>query len=437
MTHDRRPMTATEKIIAAHSGQDVVKPGEIHTVKVDLAMANDITAPMVISAFREMGAETVFDREGVALVLSHFVPAKDIESAEQARLTREFARKQQIAHFFPPGEGIEHVLLPENGLVMPGDLVLGADSHTCTYGALGAMATGVGSTDLAYALATGQTWLRVPESVLLEFEGELNPWVTGKDLILHAIGSMTAGGATYRALEFTGPAIEKLSMADRFTMANMAVEAGAKNGIFTPDDTTEKYLRDRTERKFTPLDSDREAVYARRYHFDCGGIEPQVAMPHSPDNAVPIEQACGKRIDTVFLGSCTNGRYSDLQAAAAIISGRRVHPDVDMMVIPASRDIYARALSEGVLAIFTEAGATVSAPTCGPCLGGHMGVLAEGQRCLSTSNRNFPGRMGHTGSEVYLASPVVAAASAVTGEITHPGHLSGGPENTTERSTLS
>ena len=423
MDRSARPMTITEKIIAGHADRPWVEPGELMTVRVDFAMANDITAPLAICAFEEIGTEQVFDPDRVALVLSHFLPAKDIDSAELGRVTREFCRQQGIRHFYGPGEGIEHVLLPEQGLVLPGEIVLGADSHTCTYGALGCLSTGVGSTDLAYTLATGETWMRVPESILCTFTGRLQPWVTGKDLILHALGQIGCDGATYRTLEFAGSALGDLSTSARLTMANMAVEAGAKNGIFNPDAQTLNYVEKRAQRAFTPLRSDPGAQYAREVTFDVASIEPQVALPPAPDNVRPISEAGALPVDRVFVGSCTNGRLEDLRVAAGILQSRSVHPDVDMMVIPASRATYAAALREGLLEIFVEAGACVSVPTCGPCLGGHMGVLGRGERCVSTSNRNFVGRMGHPDSETYLASPAVAAASAVAGHLCYPGEL--------------
>ncbi len=423
-----RPMTITEKIIASRAGRCHTEPGELLTVKVDFAMANDITAPMALEAFEEIGAERVFDPDRIALVLSHFLPAKYIDSAGLGIVTRQFARKYGITHFFGVGEGIEHVLLPENGLVLPGEIVLGADSHTCTYGALGCLSTGVGSTDLAYTLATGETWMRVPEAIRCEFTGRLGPWVTGKDLILYTIGHVGCDGAAYKTLEFTGEALSYLGMSDRFTMANMAVEAGAKNGIFNPDSQTADYVGERAVREFTPVRSDPDASYAQEHYFDAGSIQPQVAFPHSPDNTRPVSEATHVSIDRVFIGSCTNGRLEDLQAAARILHGRRVHAEVDAMVIPATRGVYAQALRQGLLEIFVEAGAMVSVPTCGPCLGGHMGVLGRGERCVSTSNRNFVGRMGHTESRVYLAGPAVAAASAVAGRICHPGELGVEPD---------
>ena len=416
-------MTLAEKIIARRAGKNEVKPGELVEAKVDLAMANDITAPLAIESFEKMGACRVFDPDRVALVLSHFVPAKDIKSAELAQRVREFARKQGIRYFFDVGQGIEHAMLPEEGLVLPGELVLGADSHTCTYGALGCLSTGVGSTDLGYTLATGQTWLRVPESIRVIYTGQAPPWTAGKDFILYTIGRLGVDGATYRSLEFGGEAVEELSVDSRLTMSNMAVEAGAKCGIFNPDEKVLGYVQKRAQRDYWPLYADQEASYEATHHLEASDIEPQVSLPHLPENSVPVREVGGVAVNQVFIGSCTNGRMEDFRMAAALLRGRRVHPDVSLIVIPASRRIYAQALEEGLIGTLTEAGATVSAPTCGPCLGGHMGVLARGDRCLSTSNRNFVGRMGHPESEVYLAGPAVAAATAVTGCIVHPEEL--------------
>lgn len=419
----RRPMNITEKILAAHAGVDEVAPGDLVEVKVDFLMANDITAPLAIRAFREMGAKRVFDPERVAIVLSHFAPSKDIRSADQCKVAREFAREQGLTHYYEMGEGIEHALLPDRGLVLPGEVVLGADSHSCTYGAVGCFATGVGSTDLAYAMATGETWLRVPETLKFVYYNRLQPWVTGKDLILYTIGRISCDGATYKAMEFTGEALADLSMDGRLAMANMAIEAGGKNGIFNPDERMLRYVGQRAKRPYTPLWSDPDAEYAAVYEFDASTIEPQVALPWSPDNVRPISQVERVPIDQVFIGSCTNGRLEDLRMAARILRGRRVHPEVRAIVIPASRDIYLQALREGLIEVFMAAGCVVSASTCGPCLGGHMGVLGKGERCVSTSNRNFVGRMGHPESESYLANPAVAAASAVAGRLCHPEEL--------------
>ena len=417
-------MTITEKILAAHSGREAVHPGELLQVRVDMALANDITAPLAIRVFREIGAGTVFDPERVALVADHFVPNKDIASAEQARMLRDFGMEQKLPHVYDPGNGgVEHVILPEKGLVGPGDLVIGADSHTCTYGALGAFSAGVGSTDLGAILATGETWLKVPPAIRVVYEGELQPWVGGKDLILFTLGEIGVEGATYKTLEFAGGTIERLSMADRFTMANMAVEGGAKNGIVAPDDVTRAYVSGRTLREPVFLESDPDAEYEWVLNVDASRIELQVAFPHSPDNVRPVTAAGNVPLDQVFIGSCTNGRLEDLRQAASLLKGRSVAPGVRVIVLPGSREIALQAVREGIAEIFLEAGAVVGPPSCGPCLGGHLGILAEGERALGTSNRNFIGRMGHPKSEVYLAGPAVAAASAILGRIGSPDDL--------------
>jgi 3-isopropylmalate/(R)-2-methylmalate dehydratase large subunit len=413
-------MTITEKIIADHSGKKEVKPGDLATVKIDLAMANDVTAPLAIKILEKYHIDKVFDPERIALVLSHFVPAKDIKSAQQAKMVRDFAKKHNIKWFFQEGEGIEHTILPEEGLVVPGDLVVGADSHTCTYGALGAFSTGMGSTDIAYAMATGETWLRVPHSMKFIFYGKPSPWVMGKDLILHTIGQIGVDGALYKAMEFEGEAIRHLSMDQRFTITNMAVEAGAKNGIIAPDEKTLQYVSQRAKKPWKVYHSDPDAEYSEIYEWDAGKLEPLVAWPYLPSNVHPVSASTHITIDQAFIGSCTNGRIEDLRIAAKILKGRKVHPYVRCIVIPASKKVYTQALKEGLIDIFLEAGCVVSVSTCGPCLGGHMGILAEGERCVSTSNRNFPGRMGHPKSEVYLANPAVVAASAVLGRIAHP-----------------
>ena len=418
------PMTITEKILAGHAGKEYVTPGEIVEVKVDLALANDITAPLAIRVFKEMGADRVFDPSKVALIQDHFVPNKDIASAEQARVMREFAKEQGVVHFYELGDsGIEHVLLPEKGLVLPGDLVIGADSHTCTYGALGAFSTGVGSTDLAGVMATGEIWLKVPPTIKLVYEGQLREWVQGKDLVLYSIGVLGVEGARYRTMEFTGPAIQSLSLEGRLTMANMAVEAGAKNGIVAPDEITRTYVAERSRRLGVFYDSDPDAEYERVVTFHVGDIEPQVACPHSPDNTKPVSEVRDVSIDQAFVGSCTNGRIEDLRIAAHVLAGKKVHAGVRLIVIPGSRDVYRQALTEGLFDVFLDAGAVIGPPTCGPCLGGHMGVLASGERAVSTSNRNFVARMGHPESEVYLANPAVAAASAVLGRVGGPDEL--------------
>ncbi len=418
------PMTIAEKILAAHAGLDEVRPGQLVQVDVDLALGNDITAPIAIRTFKEAGVERVFDRDRIALVADHFVPNKDIKSAEQARQLRDFAREQDITHHFDGGEtGVEHVLLPEKGLVLPGDVVIGADSHTCTYGALGAFATGIGSTDLAATMITGKTWFKVPESIKFVYKGRLRPWVTGKDLILHTIGDIGVDGALYMAMEFTGPVIEGLSMAERFTMSNMAIEAGGKVGLINPDRTTLDYVADRATRSFTTYRSDPDARYARVIEYDCSEIEPQVAFPHLPENSRPLSQVGDVPLDQVVIGSCTNGRYEDLEMAARVLSGRKVAKGLRLIVLPATPHVYKRAMDDGFLETFLDAGAVIGPPTCGPCLGGHMGILAKGERALATTNRNFVGRMGHPESEVYLANPAVAAASAVLGRIGGPDEL--------------
>jgi 3-isopropylmalate/(R)-2-methylmalate dehydratase large subunit len=430
------PHTLAEKIIAGHvrgeghacpvdAGREVW-PGDLVEVAVDVVLANDITAPIAIHEFAKLGVDRVFDPERVVLVADHFVPNKDIKSAEQCRVVREFARAQGLTHYYDAGRmGIEHVLLPEQGLVVAGDVVVGADSHTCTYGALGAFATGMGSTDIAVAMATGQTWLRVPETMLVVYHGELRPWVGGKDLILYTIGQMGVSGGLYKSLEFSGPAVKGLSMAGRFTMANMAIEAGAKAGLFAADEATRAYLDGRAARPYVLHEADLDATYAQVLEIDVGLIQPQVALPFSPANARPVSEAGGERIDQVVIGSCTNGRLEDLRVAAQLWKGRRVHPDVRCIVIPGSQRVYVEALREGLLEVFIVAGAAVSTPTCGPCLGGHMGVLAAGERAVSTTNRNFRGRMGHPESEVYLAGPAVAAASALMGRIAGPEEVLG------------
>ena len=417
-------MTITEKILAAHCGAESLRAGQFISAGVDIALGNDITAPIAIREFEAAGVEAVFDPDRIVLVPDHFTPNKDIASAEQSKLVRDFARRQKITHYFEVGRvGIEHALLPEQGLVVPGDLIIGADSHTCTYGALGAFATGVGSTDLAAVMATGEVWLRVPQSIRFVYTGTLPTWVGGKDLILFTIGQVGVDGARYCAMEFTGPVIEALPMDDRLTMCNMAIEAGAKNGIIAPDAITEAYTTGRAQREPRVVASDADAEYTAVHEWDVSDLDPQVSAPHLPSNAQPVRALSDVRIDQVVIGSCTNGRISDLRVAADLLRGRTVHPDVRAIVIPATQAIYRQAMDEGLLAVFVDAEAVVSAPTCGPCLGGHMGVLAAGERCVATTNRNFVGRMGHVKSEVYLAGPAVAAASAVTGRITHPDDL--------------
>lgn len=417
-------MTITEKILARHAGQDSVSPGELIEVDIDLALANDITAPMAIRVFDELGTGSVFDREKIALVPDHFVPNKDIASAEQAKIMKDFARLHDIKYYFEAGEaGIEHVILPEKGIVLPGDLVIGADSHTCTYGALGAFSTGMGSTDLGVSMATGKTWLKVPAAIKVVYEGKLRPWVGGKDLILHTIGLLGVEGAVYKTLEFTGGVIRNLSMSQRLTMANMAVEAGAKNGIVEPDKITRAYVEGRSEREGVFLASDLDATYERVIHIDVNPIEPQVALPHSPDNVRSVSDVGTIKVDQVFIGSCTNGRIEDLRDAARILKGHTVARDTRLIVIPGSPHVYKTAIEEGIVQTLLEVGAVIGPPCCGPCLGGHMGILAEGEKAISTSNRNFVGRMGHANSEVYLSNPAIAAASAVLGRIGAPEEI--------------
>ena len=423
--------TLAEKILAAHAAEvagasvaariPAVRPGELVEVSVDLVLANDITAPIAIREFEKLGVEHVFDPGRVVMVADHFAPNKDIQSAEQCRIMRLFARKQELAHHFDVGRmGIEHVLLPEQGLVGPGDLVVGADSHTCTYGALGAFATGMGSTDIAVTMATGCIWMRVPETARIVYDGQLRPWVGGKDLILYTIGQIGVSGAVYQAIEFAGPVIDTLSMDGRFTMANMAIEAGAKAGLFAVDTTTLAYVDGRTIRPYSTYQADPDATYVQVIEIDASQIEPQVAFPHLPENVRPVSQVGDVQIDQAVIGSCTNGRLEDLRVAARVLQGQQVHPDVRCIVFPGSQQVYLEALREGIVELIVEAGAAVSTPTCGPCLGGHMGVLAAGERAVSTTNRNFRGRMGHPDSEVYLAGPAVAAASAIAGRIVGP-----------------
>ncbi|MBW1828814.1 MAG: 3-isopropylmalate dehydratase large subunit [Deltaproteobacteria bacterium] len=417
-------MTITEKILARHAGLDSVSPGDLIEVDIDLALANDITAPMAIRVFDELGTGRVFDREKIALVPDHFVPNKDIASAEQAKIMKEFARLHDIKYYFEPGEaGIEHVILPEKGIVLPGDLVIGADSHTCTYGALGAFSTGMGSTDLGVSMATGKTWLKVPAAIKVIYEGKLRPWVGGKDLILYTIGLLGVEGAVYKTLEFTGSVIRNLSMSQRLTMANMAVEAGAKNGIVEPDKITRAYVEGRSEREGVFLTSDLDASYEQVLHIDVNTIEPQVAFPHLPDNVRAVSDVGTIKVDQVFIGSCTNGRMEDLRDAVKILKGHKVARDTRLIVIPGSPYVYKTAIEEGIVQTLLEVGAVIGPPCCGPCLGGHMGILAEGEKAISTSNRNFIGRMGHAKSEVYLSNPAIAAASAVLGRIGAPEEI--------------
>ncbi|MGD0400330.1 MAG: 3-isopropylmalate dehydratase large subunit [Syntrophobacteraceae bacterium] len=418
------PKTISEKILADHAGKSEVFPDELVEARIDFALGNDITAPLAIEAFRRAGAKKVFDRERISLVPDHFVPNKDIASAIQARMMSEFAKEFDLPYYFEVGRmGVEHALLPEQGLVLPGDVVIGADSHTCTYGALGAFATGVGSTDLAAAMITGRIWFKVPPSIKFIFRGKLRPWVGGKDLILYTIGQIGVDGARYRAMEFAGELIDSLPMADRFSMCNMAIEAGAKVGIITPDSITEQYVSTRAKRPYKFYRSDPGAAYEAVYEWDLSNIEPLVALPHSPQNVKQVTQIPKTPIDQVVIGSCTNGRLEDLRLAAQVMKGRKVARGLRCIVIPATQQVYLEAMQEGLLQIFIEAEAAVSTPTCGPCLGGHMGILAPGESAVATTNRNFVGRMGHVESKVYLANPAVAAATAILGRIAHPGEV--------------
>ncbi len=417
-------MNITEKILAAHAGKDEVSAGELINAKVDFLLANDITAPIAIAEFKKIGASDVFDRDRVAFVPDHFAPQKDIKAAEQCKLMREFSKEHAISNYFEVGRmGVEHALLPEQGLVLPGDLIIGADSHTCTYGALGAFSTGVGSTDLAAAMAMGECWFKVPEAMKFVYFGKPGKWITGKDLILHTIGDIGVDGALYMSMELVGEAIEKLPMHGRLTMCNMAIEAGAKNGIIAPDAATEAYVKERAKRPYVFYSSDSNSKYVDVREYDVSKIPLTVACPHLPSNTKPAEELSDVRIDQAVIGSCTNGRIEDLREAAEVIKDKQVHPDVRMIVIPATQKIYQQAMDEGLLGIFLNAGASVSTPTCGPCLGGHMGVLAAGERSIATTNRNFKGRMGDPNSEVYLSNPAVAAASAVLGRIGTPQEL--------------
>jgi 3-isopropylmalate/(R)-2-methylmalate dehydratase large subunit len=422
-------MTITEKILAYHAGMDRVEPGQLIQARCDMTLANDITAPIAIKEFRKIGINRVWDPERIALVPDHFTPNKDIRSAEQARLMREFAREFGIVHYFEIGEmGIEHALLPEKGLVIPGDLVIGADSHTCTYGALGAFSTGVGSTDFACAMATGEAWFKVPESMRFDLTGKLKKWSTGKDVILRIIGDIGVDGARYMAMEFSGPGLSNIIMDERFTIANMAVEAGAKNGIFPVDAETISYVKKsmmsgRRRDTYRVYESDPDARYIKVLKYNLDDIEPQVAFPHLPENTKGISEVGTITIDQSVIGSCTNGRLEDLRLAASVLHGKKVKNGVRLLIFPATQGIYLEALREGLIETFINAGGVVSTPTCGPCLGGHMGVLAKGERAVATTNRNFVGRMGHKESEVYLASPAVAAASAVLGRIASPQEI--------------
>ncbi len=417
-------MTITEKILAKHAGKKEVKPGELIWAATDICLGNDITAPIAISEFRRSKTEKVFDKKKVVLVPDHFTPNKDIMSAEQSKILRDFAREQKLKYYFEVGEvGVEHALLPEKGIVTAGDLIIGADSHTCTYGALGAFSTGVGSTDLAAAMISGKVWLKVPETIKFVFSGKLPKWVSGKDLILHIIGQIGVDGALYRSMEFTGDAIRSLSMESRLSMCNMAIEAGGKNGIVEPDEITKKYLKGRSERKPVFYKSDKDAKYADIIEYDASKLEPVVAFPHLPSNVKRISEAGNVKLDQVVIGSCTNGRIEDMRIAAKIMKGKKVSKNLRTLIIPATQAVFKQMIKEGLMDIFIDAGAAVSTPTCGPCLGGHMGILAAGERALATTNRNFVGRMGSPKSEVYLSNPAVAAASAILGRIASPEEL--------------
>lgn len=419
-----RPMTMAEKILAAHAGLEEVVPGQLIECDLDLVLSNDVTAPIAIKEFKKVGVDKVFDPTKIALVPDHYVPNKDIQSAEQAKMTREFAREQGITHFYEVGcMGVEHALLPEQGVVGAGDLIIGADSHTCTYGALGAFATGVGSTDAAIGYATGKAWFKVPESILFNVEGQLQPGVTGKDIILYIIGMIGVDGALYQAMEFRGSAIESLTMDERLSISNMAIEAGGKAGLIAVDEVTRAYMDGRTERPYKEYHSDPDAVYAKVYNINAADIVPTVAFPHLPSNTRPAAEARDITIDQSVIGSCTNGRIEDMRQAAAVLKGHKVNPNVRCIIIPATQQVYRQCIEEGLMDIFLDANCAVSTPTCGPCLGGYMGILAAGERSIATTNRNFVGRMGDPTSEVYLSSPAVAAASAVLGHIGLPEDL--------------
>ncbi|NLC16823.1 MAG: 3-isopropylmalate dehydratase large subunit [Clostridiales bacterium] len=417
-------MTMTQKILAAHAGLDFVQPGQLITAKLDMVLGNDITAPVAIKEFEKAGLDNVFDKSRVALVMDHFTPNKDIKAAEQCKCVRLFAYSKDIVNFFDVGEmGVEHALLPEQGLVGPGDCIIGADSHTCTYGALGAFATGVGSTDLAAAMFSGEAWFKVPAALKFVLKNKPAKYVTGKDIILHIIGMIGVDGALYKSMEYFGDGLKYLSIDDRFTIANMAIEAGAKNGIFPVDEITKKYIKGRFQRTPMVYEADEDAVYEKTYEIDLSKLKPTVAFPHLPSNTREIDDCGDIKIDQVVIGSCTNGRLCDLAIAAKVLKGKKVAKGVRAIIIPATNQVYMDAMKKGYIKIFLEAGAVVSTPTCGPCLGGHMGILAEGERAVATTNRNFVGRMGHPKSEVYLASPYIAAASAITGKICSPENL--------------
>ena len=417
-------LTMTQKILAAHMEQGEIETGQLIKVRVDMVLGNDITSPVAINEFRKIGVNRVFDRNKIALVPDHFTPNKDIKSAQQVKLMREFAKETNIVNFFEVGQmGIEHALLPEKGLVVPGDVIIGADSHTCTYGALGAFSTGVGSTDMAAGMACGEAWFKVPSAIKFILEGKPSEWVSGKDVILHIIGIIGVDGALYESMEFAGSGMKYLSMDDRFTIANMAIEAGAKNGIFEVDEETNQYVKEHSIKDYKVYTADSDADYREVFKINLSSIKPTVAFPHLPENVHPIDEIGDIKIDQVVIGSCTNGRLRDLRIAAKVMKGKKVHEGVRCIIIPATQKIWKEAMNEGLFEIFIDAGAAVSTPTCGPCLGGHMGVLADGERAVSTTNRNFVGRMGHPTSEVYLSSPAVAAASAIAGRIVSPEEI--------------
>lgn len=417
-------MTMTQKILASHAEIDEVKAGQFIEINLDLVLGNDITTPVAIKEFEKMGAEKVYDKDKVVVVLDHFVPNKDIKSAEQCKTSRCFCKNQEISNFFDVGQmGIEHALLPEKGLVVAGNTIIGADSHTCTYGALGAFSTGVGSTDMAAGMATGQMWLKVPSAIKINITGKPNKYVCGKDIILYLIGKIGVDGALYKSLEFTGEGIKQLTMDDRFTISNMAIEAGGKNGIFPVDDKTVKYMKEHSTKSYTIYEADEDAEYEQIIDIDLNTLKSIVAFPHLPENTRIINEVGEVKIHQSVIGSCTNGRIEDMRMAAQILKGHKVHPDVRTIIIPATQEIYKQCITEGLAEIFIDSGAIISTPTCGPCLGGYMGILADGERAITTTNRNFVGRMGHVGSEVYLASPAVAAASAIVGKIADPNEL--------------
>ena len=417
-------MTMTQKILAAHANLPAVKAGDLIEAKLDLVLGNDVTTPVAIKVFRDTGFTDIFDKDKIAIVLDHYTPCKDIKSAQLCKTAREFAKEHAITHFYDVGQaGIEHALLPEKGLAAPGELIIGADSHTCTYGALGAFSTGVGSTDMAAGMASGENWFKVPSAIQVVLTGKPGKWITGKDVILHLIGQIGVDGALYQSLEFTGPGVAELGMDDRFTIANMAIEAGAKNGIFPVDEKTVEYISKRVNRPWTVYEADPDAQYTSVVTINLSELKPTVSLPHLPSNTRTIDEVKGMPIDQVVIGSCTNGRISDLRCAASLLKGRKVAPGIRCIVIPATQDVSMQCLKEGLVEIFIEAGCVFSVPTCGPCLGGHMGCLAEGERAVSTTNRNFVGRMGHTESEVILASPAIAAASAVKGCLASPEDL--------------